>query len=236
MHRNSPARPKQPSTDTVASSHNRLPHTALLACLLVIASLPDSSQAGLYKWVDEQGNVHYGDRPPADPDTGHQRYNEQGVVVDSKPAALTEAEREAARAAERRRRQQAEREAARQLRDRVLLETFTTERDLLLARDDRIGALDATIALSAKHLNNWNDKLARVEGQIADLAEQSEDAPQLLLDERASLRRKIAGAEKFSAQKIAERSALAEQFEADISRYRELRREQAEMMEQLGNN
>lgn len=28
-----------------------------------------SAQAGMYKWVDEQGVTHYGDKPPADQET-----------------------------------------------------------------------------------------------------------------------------------------------------------------------
>jgi len=251
MYRSSPAQQTEPAATVAAPTHlplspsrtgggarARRPHHAALlaACLLLANPLPDAAHAGLYKWVDEQGNVHYGDRPPPNPNAGHVRYNEQGVVVDSKPAALTEAERAAAREAERQRREQVEREEARVHRDRVLLETFTTERDLLLARDDRIGALDAAITLSRKHIDNWGVKLADVEMRITKLNEQGMQAPSLLLGERDSLRRQVTGAEEFSAQKISERSELAGQFEADIARYRELRREQAELMEQLGHN
>jgi len=38
----------------------------IVACLLGLALLlPVSSSSGeLYKWVDDRGNIHYGDRPP----------------------------------------------------------------------------------------------------------------------------------------------------------------------------
>jgi hypothetical protein len=33
---------------------------------LILASLPiASTHAGAYKWVDEEGNIHFGDRPPS---------------------------------------------------------------------------------------------------------------------------------------------------------------------------
>lgn len=37
-----------------------LRHTAVLACAMLAAA---SAQADVYQWTDEQGNVHYGDRP-----------------------------------------------------------------------------------------------------------------------------------------------------------------------------
>jgi len=38
----------------------------IIACLLGLALLlPVSSSSGeLYKWVDDRGNIHYGDKPP----------------------------------------------------------------------------------------------------------------------------------------------------------------------------
>lgn len=203
--------------------------------LLLAALLTAPAQAGLYKWVDAEGNVHYGDRPPPNAKTGHTRYNAQGVAVESQAPALTAEQREAAERTKREAREAAERESQRRHRDRVLLETFTTERDLLLARDDRIGALDAAIALSSKHQGNWQTKLDRVEAHIADIESQGQNAPQLLLEERDSLRRKISSAEDFTAQKMVERSELSAQFEADIQRYRQLKHEQTRLMEQLGN-
>lgn len=37
----------------------------LVGVLLSAAAMPFAAQAGLYKWVDEQGVVNYGDTPPA---------------------------------------------------------------------------------------------------------------------------------------------------------------------------
>ncbi len=40
----------------------------LSACIIVLGGLlaaASASASGVYKWVDDQGKVHYGDRPPA---------------------------------------------------------------------------------------------------------------------------------------------------------------------------
>lgn len=34
--------------------------------LLALVCLPFFAHAGVYKWVDENGNIHFGDRPPAE--------------------------------------------------------------------------------------------------------------------------------------------------------------------------
>lgn len=38
----------------------------VLLLFMVLASLPMSATAGVYKWVDANGQTHFGDRPPAE--------------------------------------------------------------------------------------------------------------------------------------------------------------------------
>jgi len=44
----------------------RLEMSRILFVLVLSLSFAEASFAGMYKWVDEDGNVHYGDCPPAD--------------------------------------------------------------------------------------------------------------------------------------------------------------------------
>ena len=41
---------------------------SIIVCLLLLALASPLSHAQLYKWVDDQGNTHYGDSPPEDAD------------------------------------------------------------------------------------------------------------------------------------------------------------------------
>lgn len=60
-----------------------------LACLL----LTTHAHAGLNKWVDEKGQVHYGDRVPAKYLTKeHSLLSEQGVTLRTSEAHKTEEE------------------------------------------------------------------------------------------------------------------------------------------------
>jgi hypothetical protein len=61
-------------------SRTRLITAAAVAALLITAP---ALAAKVYRWVDEDGNVHYTESlPPGYKDTGHDILNEQGLVID----------------------------------------------------------------------------------------------------------------------------------------------------------
>ncbi len=101
-------------------------YTKLVLGALIAASAAGAHAGKLYKWVDENGRVRYGDSiPPQYADKSNQTLNDQGVVVDRKPAAKTPEQlaeearlKAAAEEAERIRREKA-------YQDRILLDTFT---------------------------------------------------------------------------------------------------------------
>ena len=67
---------------------------ALLACVICISffmGMP--AQAKLYKWKDENGQIHYGDKIPAKyADKERKELNEQGTVVKKIDRAKTDDE------------------------------------------------------------------------------------------------------------------------------------------------
>jgi chromosome segregation ATPase len=61
--------------------------------LIVLLLLANAAQAGLYRWVDDAGEVHYSDVVPATVEkNGHSELNAQGMTLKTVPAAPTEAE------------------------------------------------------------------------------------------------------------------------------------------------
>jgi len=69
-------------------------HGPMLAMVL-LAAVWGQAQAGIYKWVDDSGNVHYGDRAPA----GDSRQ----IDVDTRPSSDRDEAVEAQRREKRRR-------------------------------------------------------------------------------------------------------------------------------------
>src|ERR1700690_377991 len=68
--------------------------TGLIAALMLIAagasSAADTGERKLYKWVDNQGQVHYGDHVPDEYATQERHvFNKQGVEVEKLEAQKT---------------------------------------------------------------------------------------------------------------------------------------------------
>ena len=101
-----------------------------LLIFMMFALFTVSAQAGLYRWVDEYGAVHYGDAVPAKYlKKEHEELNEQGTMVKKHDRAMTAEEKEEKKREEAERKRLENEKRAQALRDRVLTDTYTTERD-----------------------------------------------------------------------------------------------------------
>lgn len=127
----------------------RAPATPLLlAALLALApGLCAADGRKLLRWVDEQGQVHYGDKiPPQYAKQGREELNPRGLVTKTVPKEMDAAGRERLRLQA----EEAERVARRRDHDRYLLQAFGSVADLQASREDRLSALDGRAALARK--------------------------------------------------------------------------------------
>lgn len=199
----------------------------LLACAALAAS--SAAAQKLYRWVDDNGVVHYGDRiPPQYADRDRAVLNTQGVTVGVEEGALTEDEQA-------RLRQQRELEAAAQAtraevarRDRMLLETYLSVEDIESLRDNRLEMLEAQITVTEIYLADLNERLTKLEAdsrRFKPYAER-EDAPELpeqLSREIESTRASIASYQRSIERTREEQARLRSQFESDIERFKQLK-------------
>lgn len=198
--------------------------TLLLATTLG-AGLTGAVQAGLYKWTDEQGNVHYGDRiPPQYAEKEQRRLNEQGITVEVKeraktPEELAEAQRLAKIEAEK-----AELRRQQQVRDRILLDTFSNEDEIIMTRDGKVSAIDAIIRVTQGRIENLRDRLAELTTRAANLERSGKAVPDTLHEDIRSARQQIENNETYIVQKEQEQQETRAKYEADIQRFRELMR------------
>lgn len=182
------------------------------------------------KWIDEEGQVHYGDRIPIEYLRGeHSVINEQGIEVRKNQAMKTEAElkREAEilkrKQSEERKRQIEARKQA--LRDRVLTDTFTSENDLIIARDARVEAVDSQISLTETLVSHDKQRLSDVQSRIKSIEASGREAPANLHKEVKSLTRQLENNNKFIEERKIERQRIIDSFDADIKRFRELKQD-----------
>lgn len=187
------------------------------------------AQQRLYRWVDDQGVVHYGDRvPPEYADRDRDLLNSQGVAVGSQEGVLTEEERAeiARREALEEDARQARAESAR--RDQVLLDTYLSVGEIEQLRDRRLELLEAQIRVTEHYLNNLRKRLARLQREASDYKPYSDDpqAPEVPEALGLELSRTIASIslyERTLTRSRTERESLSEAFARDIERFKELK-------------
>lgn len=188
-----------------------------------------SEQTRVYRWVDNEGVVHYGDRVPAEyADTDRDVLNSQGVAVDSEEGVITEAERaEIERLAAIEEEKRLSRlENAR--RDQVLLDTYLSVDEIEQLRDRRLELLAAQIKVTEHYLHNLRKRLTRLQREAADYKPYSDDpnAPDVPEALGLELSRTIASLslyEQTLARSRTEQENTDRAFERDIERFKELK-------------
>lgn len=199
--------------------------SVLLLALIAGAADAQSDKKKLYRWVDKNGQVHYGDSVPAEyAEQDREVLNRQGVPVGREEGTITP-EEAAAKAAEEK---AAREEQKRKLRDRVLLQTYQSVQELETLRDARLDLVDAQLTIQEQSLSNLRAQRAQIERMAARYAPINKDsnaAPlpdELALDlERSAT--DIVTQEGNLQKRREERESIRQNFEADIKRYRELR-------------
>lgn len=196
--------------------------TATLFALTLLATTPVA--AGIKCWTNKDGVRECGNAVP--PEYAQQKTevkDEFGVTVKQSGAAKTIEELEAERAAERVRQSEAVAAKKREALDRVLLDTFASEDDLVLTRDGQIAHLDSQIRLTQSHIDKLTKNLDKMIERAAE-AERKGDTPSAELTGNIdSLRAQIEENEAFIVTKHEEQEAIRARFDTDIARFRELK-------------
>jgi len=199
-------------------------NTVLL--LLLLSLLP--AHAVRNKWVDEKGQTHYGDRVPAQYlGKNRQILNDQGIVIRKHnrlktEKELTEAQRKKEmEIEENKRRLIAQRK--KDLKDRVLIDTFTTERDILMARDRKIDSITSQINLTETIIKDDEKKLAAIKKRIENIEKSGRTAPVNTKKSLVNVSRQLENHYQFIETKNQERENILQGFDRDIKRFRELK-------------
>jgi hypothetical protein len=196
-----------------------------LVCLISLLFAAPATMAGSIKcWTNKEGVRECGAVVP--PEYSQQRVeimNERGIVVDVKEAAKTKEQlAEEARLAKLRQEELRRQEEAR-LRDTILLQSFTTERDLKISYDGKIGVNRDIIDITNTGTRTLTENLDNTRTKAANYERAGEKPPESVLEEMNSLKRQIKDNDEFIARKEEEIKALKRQYEADLNRFRELK-------------
>jgi Domain of unknown function (DUF4124) len=207
---------------------------SLLVLTVVIIGSAFSAQAKMYKWVDENGQMHFGDKVPVQyMEKEHDELNEQGVVIKHQEAAKTpEQKAEEKRLAKERKKAELIEKKKRQ-RDRVLLDTYTTERDLIVARDARLDAVDSQIQLADTIIRDSNKSIESLEKQVAQIKASSREVPADVYERIESEKQQVRVQSEVKKKHEKRHDEIDAQFKDYIARFKVLKAEQSSKRDRL---
>lgn len=193
--------------------------------IIATASIGFSSvHAGFYRWVDDDGTIHYSDSlPPSESQRQQEILNEHGRTVVTIPAPKTigqlEEEANQAKIVEQRRKLQEDA----QRRDRTLLAMYLTVDDIELVRDERIATVESAIEITELRKRKFIKKLQDLDASEQRLKANGAKTPPWLVKSRAHYQEQLANVNEILAIKEKEKLVIKKRFSGDINRYLELK-------------
>jgi predicted glycoside hydrolase/deacetylase ChbG (UPF0249 family) len=186
------------------------------------ASNTTNSGRKMYKWIDEQGLTHYGDRIPPEYASQEQHIiNAAGIEVqhiDAQKSAEQLAEEDQRRV-----------EAAqRAVRDKNLLTTYGSVQEIERLRDQRLNLITDQIKVKSQFLEALNGQLEKLRLSSMRFKPYSTDphAPPMtdqLAEDLVRVTSDKRTQEENLREKRSEETAMRKGFEDDIARFKELK-------------
>ena len=203
----------------------RLLLVATASIILVPLAGTATEDQKMYRWVDDNGVVHYGDSVPARfADTEKQVLNSRGVTIDIMRGKMTAEEiAEENRLAELRRLEQVQRR-----HDEALLATYLSVAEIIMHRDRRVELFQAQSRVTELYLRNMMRRMVTLREEASNYRPYSEDPEAQMIDPllaediivtKATIKRHQANLERFRED---EQNIVA-RFDGDIDRFKSLK-------------
>ncbi len=198
---------------------------ATVALLTLVPLAAPGAEGLLYRWVDREGLVHFGDSIPAEyMDLERQIINEYGVTVGILRAKKTDEE-----IAEDKRQEKIAIEQAIQNRmDDALLATYLSVDEIVLHRDRRVELFLAQSRVTELYLTNLKRRLGSLQKEASRYRPYSDDPDAETIDPdlagdisttEDTIQRHQANLEQFQDDTM----AVVDRFDGDINRFKKLK-------------
>ncbi len=175
----------------------------------------------LYKWTDQEGNVHYSDQiPPEAKEYARERLSDQGVAVERTDRAMTPEELAAQQAAIDKAEAEAKLSAEQRRADEALVNSYASEEDLTRAYNQRLDLLGQTIDARHIEIAAREQSLQTLVAQAAEMERGGRPVSDALKQMIASERVEIDRQKAFLVKKEAEKLTAKTDYDRDMARYK----------------
>lgn len=198
-----------------------------LVVMLVALTMP--AIAATFKWVDEKGVTHYGDSLPADDSKrGGAEINQQGKVIRKYEAVLTPEQQKARDADIAKQNELDQRREEQRRSDLALVNAYTAEQDIDLARDRHTQSIDTTIRNADDRIQHNAVIITELQKQLEFFKGKEKDgtprvAPPQLVQELERTKSQQPALEAAIVELRKEREQVAVRFAQDKQRFREIK-------------
>ncbi|HEX4523509.1 MAG TPA: DUF4124 domain-containing protein [Casimicrobiaceae bacterium] len=204
--------------------------SAIAVLGLVCGAGTAAGAGGMYKWVDDQGVVHYTDRiPPESVSKGATVLDKQGRSVKTIDPAPTAEQRKAMEVEAERQREQAKVNAEQARRDRALTQSFTSEEEIDVARARAVSTMEAQLTTIGAYIADMTRRKQDLEKRKAGYG--TKPVPAAVDNELNSVNEELARQTALQAQKKEALVAVGKKYDADKKRWQEIKIEQDEAAE-----
>jgi hypothetical protein len=201
-----------------------------IAILGLACGAGTAAGAGMYKWVDDQGVVHYTDRIPAESvGKGATVLDKQGRSVKTIDPAPTAEQRKAAEVEAERQRELAKLDAERARRDRALTQSFSSEAEIDVARARAVSTMEPQLTTVSSYIADMTRRKQDLESRRAGYG--TKPVPAALDNELNSVNEELARQTALLAQKKEALVAVGKKYDADKQRWQEIKLEQDQAAE-----
>lgn len=195
--------------------------------LLVTLALPGLVDAQLYRWVDDDGRIHYSDSLPPDRASDERReFSRSGQALRDVERAPTESEiralEEARREAARTRAEEQEQRRRQSEYDRMLTVTYSSVGQLEETRDERIERIRALVNASTIRQERYDEEIISLREQAAQAERRGTGDAEEIYQRLETARERLKEEQSYMNAQKAEIGRIQDEFTAHISRFKEL--------------
>lgn len=178
-------------------------------------------------WTNEAGVLECGNTiPPEFVSQGYEVRNENADVVAKQEREMSPEERNRLLEQERQRIEAEKQAKAQAEEDKRLLDLYPTERDIIGARDLKIGRINKSLEITQKDLNSRKQRLEKLRVQAERAAKRTDKVSQENLktfqSHIKSLEEQVETIEVSIASKEKERKAIQDEANKTLAKYREI--------------
>ena len=190
-----------------------------MLCEMILAN---HVSARMKCWTNSEGIKECGDKiPPEYTQQGYQELSKGGIVIEEKERIKTKEELEKAKKEAEIIAREEKKEQKKKANDKMLLETFTSIKEIETARDQKIEAIESTIKITQK-------RIIKLQYLLDDELNQNSldkqiDGEDEKFNNAESLKEQISDNKKFIKNKIDEKEKIKKTYMEYISRFKKLK-------------